>query len=79
MAGLFDLTNKVAVVTGASSGLGVQFAKALARQGANVALVARRVERLNDVKKEIEALGVKSLAVKCDVSNVEEIKAAVKE
>lgn len=79
MAGLFDLTNKVAVVTGASSGLGVQFAKALARQGANVALVARRVERLNDVKKEIEALGVKSLAAKCDVSNVEEIKAAVKE
>lgn len=79
MAGLFDLTNKVAVVTGASSGLGVQFAKALARQGANVALVARRVDRLNDVRKELEDLGVKSLAVKCDVSNVDEIKSAVKE
>lgn len=41
MSGLFDLTGKVAVVTGGSSGLGVQFAKALARQGANVAIVAR--------------------------------------
>lgn len=79
MAGLFDLTGKVAVVTGASSGLGVQFAKALAKQGAHVALVARRVEKLNAVKEEVEALGVKSLAVKCDVSKVEDIKAAVKE
>lgn len=79
MAGLFDLTGKVAVVTGASSGLGVQFAKALARQGADVALVARRVDRLNIVKEEIEALGVKSIAVRCDVSSVDDIKAAVKE
>lgn len=79
MGGLFDLTGKVAVVTGASSGLGVQFAKALARQGANIALVARRVDKLNLVKKEIEAIGVKSIAVKCDVSNIEDIKSAVKE
>lgn len=79
MAGLFDLTGKVAVVTGASSGLGVQFAKALAKQGANVAVVARRVEKLNGVKAELEALGVKCLAVKCDVSKVDDIKEAVKE
>lgn len=77
MSDLFDLTGKVAVVTGASSGLGVQFSKALARQGADVAIVARRVERLEEVKKEVEALGVKCLAVKCDVSKVDEIKAAV--
>lgn len=77
MSNLFDLTGKVAVVTGASSGLGVQFSKALARQGANVAIVARRVEKLEAVKKEVEKLGVKCLAVKCDVSKVDEIKSAV--
>jgi gluconate 5-dehydrogenase len=57
MSGLFDLTGKVALVTGASSGLGVQFAKALARQGADIAICARRVEKLENTKKEIEALG----------------------
>ena len=46
MSNLFDLTGKVALVTGASSGLGVQFAKALARQGADIAICARRVEKL---------------------------------
>lgn len=76
---LFDLTGKVAVVTGASSGLGVQFAKALANQGADVAIVARRVDRLEQVKAEVEAMGVKCLSVKCDVSNVNEIKSAVEQ
>lgn len=50
MKNLFDLTGKVAIVTGASSGLGVDFAKALANQGANLALVARREEKLKEVK-----------------------------
>lgn len=77
MANLFDLTGKVAIVTGASSGLGVQFAKALARQGADLAIVARRLEKLTDVKGQIEALGVRCLAVKCDVTRTEEIQAAV--
>jgi len=77
MAGLFDLTGKVAVVTGASSGLGVQFAKALAKQGAKIAIVARRVEKLDAVKKEIEELGVECVAVKCDVMKVEDIRQAV--
>lgn len=77
MPDLFDLTGKVAVVTGASSGLGVQFAKALARQGADIAICARRVEKLESVKMEIEALGVKCLAVPCDVLDVEAIKAMV--
>lgn len=82
MKNLFDLTGKIALVTGASSGLGVQFAKALANQGASVAIAARRVEKLEKVKKEIEALGVKCLAIKCDVlvtSEIVDMVAKVKE
>ncbi len=74
---LFDLHGHNAVVTGASSGLGVQFAKALAAQGANVALLARRVEKLESVKSEIEAMGVQALAVQADVTNEASIQAAV--
>ncbi len=77
MSDLFSLKGKVAVVTGASSGLGVQFAKALAKQGAHLAIVARRVEKLDAVKAEVEGLGVKCIALKCDVSKSEEIKATV--
>lgn len=82
MKNLFDLTGKIALVTGASSGLGVQFAKALANQGASVAIAARRVEKLEKVKKEVEALGVKCLAIKCDVlvtSEIVDMVAKVKE
>lgn len=79
MSGLFDLKGKVALVTGASSGLGVQFAKALARQGADVVIAARRVEKLENVKKEIEAMGVRCMAIKCDVLITSEITAMVSE
>ena len=82
MKNLFDLTGKIALETGASSGLGVQFAKALANQGASVAIAARRVEKLEKVKKEVEALGVKCLAIKCDVlvtSEIVDMVAKVKE
>jgi gluconate 5-dehydrogenase len=79
MKNLFDLTDKVAIVTGASSGLGAQFAKALAGQGAKLALVARRVDRLTEVKKEIEKLGVECITIKCDVTNNDDIKRVVKE
>ena len=75
MSDLFSLKGKVALVTGASSGLGVQFATALAREGADVAIVARRVERLNDVKNELEKFGVRVLPVQCD--DVEQVKNAV--
>ncbi len=74
---IFDLTGKVAVVTGASSGLGVQFAKALARQGADLAIVARRLEKLNDVSEEIKKMGRKCLAFKCDVTNEQEVNDTV--
>lgn len=78
MNDLFSLKGKIAIVTGASSGLGVQFAKALARQGANLAIVARRVEKLNEVKEELEELGAEVLVVEADVMEVEQIKSAVK-
>ena len=77
MSNLFNISGKVAVVTGASSGLGRQFALALAREGANVAILARRVEKLEKVKEEVEALGVKCISVKCDVVDTESIKSAV--
>lgn len=77
MSNIFNLQDKVALVTGASSGLGVQFAKALARQGAKVAITARRKERLEQVKTEIEAYGVECLVVPADMSNSAEITALV--
>ena len=77
MENLFDLTGKTAIVTGASSGLGVQFAKALARQGADVAITARRTEKLELVKEEIEGFGVKCLSLKCDVGVTDEIVSMV--
>jgi len=77
MSKLFDLTGKVAIVTGASSGLGKQMATALAGAGANVAIFARRVEKLEETKKVLDALGSDTLALKCDVTSNEEIKSAV--
>ena len=64
---MFDLTGEVALVTGASSGLGARFAQVLARNGAKVALVARRAERLDALKKQIEAAGGKAIAIEADV------------
>ncbi len=77
MINYFDVSGKNAIVTGASSGLGRQFALCLAEQGANVTIVARRVEKLEEVKKEVEAYGVKCLAIPCDVTNTEQIKNVV--
>lgn len=76
---MFDLTGRVAVVTGSSSGLGVQFANALADQGADVALLARRVEKLEAVAEGIRKKGRKALAVGCDVTKTESVKAACAE
>ena len=66
-AELFDLTGQVALVTGASSGLGVRFAEVLAANGAAVALVARRVERLQAVEARIRERGGRAIAVAADV------------
>ena len=74
---MFDLTGKIAVVTGASSGLGKQMARALARQGANLVILARRYERLEEFKPELEKLGAKKvLPIKCDVTSSDDINAA---
>jgi 3-oxoacyl-[acyl-carrier protein] reductase len=66
-ADIFDLKGRVALVTGASSGLGARFAKVLAANGAAVALVARRADRLAENVKAIEAVGGKAMAVEADV------------
>ena len=68
-ADMFSLKGRVALVTGASSGLGTQFARALANNGAAVALVARRPERLKALKAEIEGKGGKAIAVEADVTD----------
>jgi NAD(P)-dependent dehydrogenase (short-subunit alcohol dehydrogenase family) len=68
-ADMFSLKGRVALVTGASSGLGVQFAKALADNGAAVALVARRADRLKSVKDEIEGKGGRAVAIEADVTD----------
>ncbi len=74
---MFDLHGRVAVVTGASAGLGRQFALALAGQGADLAILARREWKLNEVAEEIRAKGVKCLVVPCDVTKLDQIKNAV--
>ena len=77
MAYEIDLSGRVALITGASSGLGTQFAKTLARAGAGVVLAARRVERLKSLRAEIEADGGDAHVVGLDVTDPMSIRAAV--
>src|SRR5580658_4760289 len=73
----FDLGKRVALVTGASGGLGRHFAGVLARAGAAVALAARRRELLDDAVREIEANGGRAAAIACDVTDAQSVGAAV--
>ncbi len=75
----FDLSGKVAVVTGASSGLGVAVAQALAEAGADVAIGARRLDKLRDTQELVERLGRRGLAVQTDITSVEQCQALVDE
>ena len=70
----FDLTGKTAVLTGASYGLGVTFAAALAEQGAHLVLAARSEDKLKEVARRLKAAGHKAIAVKCDVSDTAQVK-----
>ena len=83
MQDLFDLSGKIAIVTGTSRGLGQYFARALASAGADLVITSRDLSRLEEFKQEIESLGRKALAVKLDVlsqSDIEDmVRAAMKE
>jgi NAD(P)-dependent dehydrogenase (short-subunit alcohol dehydrogenase family) len=74
----FRLDGKVAIVTGASSGLGVAFAEGLAEAGATVVICARRIDRLTETKERIEANGRECLAISADVTDPEDCERVVK-
>jgi NAD(P)-dependent dehydrogenase (short-subunit alcohol dehydrogenase family) len=74
---LFDLSGRVAIVTGGSIGLGRQMAQGLAEMGANVVLCARKKERCEAAAEELRRLGVKSMALGCDVKDPASVKEVV--
>ncbi len=76
---LLSVEGKVAVVTGASSGLGVTFAEGLAEAGASLVLAARRQQKLETVARDLRDLGVKARPLQCDVSKEEEVRALVED
>lgn len=76
----FDLTGQVAVVTGASGGLGVQMAKALANQGCNIVVMARRQDKIDEVAKEIaDEFGVETAGIRIDITDTEVVEEAIKQ
>jgi NAD(P)-dependent dehydrogenase (short-subunit alcohol dehydrogenase family) len=77
MSKRFDLSGKVALVTGASSGLGVHFAHCLGEAGASVVLAARRADRLQSLQAELAGKGVTAKAVDLDVQSAESVAAAL--
>lgn len=80
MKNYFDLNGQVAIVTGCSTGLGVQMAKALASQGAKIVAVARRQNLIDEVAADIaKEYGVETLAIRCDITDTENVNAMVGE
>ncbi|MCZ6887173.1 MAG: glucose 1-dehydrogenase [Gammaproteobacteria bacterium] len=73
----FDLTGKTAIVTGGNGGIGRGIAIELARAGANVTIAARDAEKNAQTQREIDALGKKCIAVRCDVNSAQDIAAAI--
>ncbi len=74
---LFDLTGRVAIITGGSIGLGRQMAEGLAEMGANIVLCARKQERCHQAAEELQQLGVKAIALACDVKSPASIQEVV--
>ena len=80
MKNYFDLSGQVALVTGCSTGLGVQMAKALANQGAKIVALARRKEMVDAVAAEItKEFGVEAIGISCDITDTDRVDAAVDE
>ncbi|MBQ3405088.1 MAG: SDR family oxidoreductase [Oscillospiraceae bacterium] len=80
MKNYFDLSGQTAIVTGASTGLGVQMAKALANQGCNIVCLARRKEKVEENAAMLEKeFGVKAIGVVCDITDTENVERAVDE
>ena len=78
MKNYFDMTGQVALVTGCSTGLGVQMAKALASQGAKIVGIARRQNMLDEVAAEISAeFGTKAIGISCDITDTESVDRTV--
>ncbi len=78
MQDLFNLSGKVAIVTGTSRGLGQYFARALAKAGADLVITSRELSRLTEFKREIESLGRRALAVQLDVLSQDDIEKMVR-
>ena len=75
----FDLTGRVAIITGSSKGIGESIARGLAEHGAKVAITSRKLENLEPMKKEIEDLGAECFAVASDVRDFEAVENAISE
>ncbi|MDN4073139.1 MULTISPECIES: SDR family oxidoreductase [Fictibacillus] len=74
---LFELTGKTAIVTGGGRGLGRQIAEAFAEAGANIVLCSRKVEACEETAEGLKNLGAKTLALKCDITNPQDVHAVV--
>jgi NAD(P)-dependent dehydrogenase (short-subunit alcohol dehydrogenase family) len=74
---LLDLSGRVAIITGGSIGLGRQMAEGLAEMGADLILCARKKERCEQAAQELQQLGVRTLALGCDVKNADQVRAVV--
>lgn len=74
---LFDLSNKVSIITGGGDGLGRTMATALAEAGSNIVVCSRKLEKCEATAHDLEKVGVKVLAIKCDISQPEDIDEVV--
>ena len=75
---MFDLTGRVVVVSGASSGLGAQMTRGFAAQGADLVIMARRIEKLEALAEEVRKMGHRCLPIQCDVTNSDMVNEAAK-